>query len=319
MGENTVKALGAVARRDVLMFEPEQLRIVKDPKSALFDNRSDDVPDSFVLDIKLKGIKENVIIRRAGLDKKRRPILEVVDGRKRVRAALAVNRMLKKAGSDRRILVPCTLDRGSDLDLMAIMIGANAHRVDTTPMEKARQLQKFLAFGGTEAEAEIHFGVSRTALREWLRLLELGPAAQAAIGAGTIKASAAKTLIDLPHEEQAKTVATMIEKGATTGRKAKETIERAKEGHYEGPATTSRVRSRQALERARDAAAAATHPDAPTVTRLLRYILGEDGALGELPNAIAAWFAPDAPKGPARNAVAKGSKKAAPRALAAAE
>jgi ParB family chromosome partitioning protein len=212
MSTNSGKALGAIGRDDLLYFDPGQLLIVDDPKHPLFDERCKlPLDEAMVLDIMAVGVLEPVIVRGStGPDGAR--VVEVVDGRQRVRNAREANKRLRKRGKE-LVRVPAIRKRGEDADLLAIMISTNEHRRDDGVMVKAKKAARFLALGRSEEQAAVVFGVSRQTIKNWMALLECAPAVQAAVEHEQIAATYALGMTKLPRDEQIAKLKTLL-KGA---------------------------------------------------------------------------------------------------------
>ena len=107
MGSDSKKLYGAEGRGELLLFDPNTLTIVSDKKHPLYDERATmPVDERLVESIMKSGVLEPVIVRRNGEDEKGRPIVEVVDGRQRVRAAIIANHRIGEQGGERRRSVP---------------------------------------------------------------------------------------------------------------------------------------------------------------------------------------------------------------------
>lgn len=231
MGSDAKKAFNAVGRDELLWFEPESLTIVEnDPKHPLYDpDRLTPPEERLILNIMARGIRVPVIVRLNGKTTDDKPIVEVVDGRQRVRAALEANKRLKKEGGE-PLRVPGVRTRGEDSDMMAVMILTNELRKDDTPLAKARKLQRFLALGRTEEEAAVTFGVTTKAIKDWLLLLDCSTEVQKAVEQGVVPSYVARELSSLPREEQGTALGKMIEAGEIKGKKGREAAVRAAKG-----------------------------------------------------------------------------------------
>lgn len=230
------------SRKDAYMVPPEDLVIVTEITHRLYDERIHLPLDKhMVANVKEFGVKEPVIACKE--DGK----LLLCDGRQRTRWALAANEELKKEGQV-TLLIPVIMEAGDEDEQVATMILANEVRRDDDQLTKAKKAQRLIARGRTEAEAAVIFGVSRAALRNWLKLLGTAPEVQAALEKGEIKQTAANALAELPKEEQAAALA--------EARKAKEApSEPTKEG--EEPKKGGKGKKKGVTISARDAVKAA--------------------------------------------------------------
>lgn len=179
------------------------------------------VPESMILNVKKFGILMPVKVRKDG------DYYIAVDGRGRILAAREANKRLAEEGNP-LIKVPATLERGNDDHVLGVMISANEHRQDDTPMGRARKLQKLLARGYSEEEAAVTFGVELQTIKTWIPLLDLDDSVQKAIDDGKISAFAATPLAVLPRKEQKAQLAELVQKVEAGERvTARETRERA--------------------------------------------------------------------------------------------
>lgn len=177
------------------------------PEHPLYDERIKlPLSEEMVLDIMARGVMEPVLVRKA------ENTVQVVDGRRRVLHAREANKRLKD-----KIQVPFLLRKGEkDHESIGVGISANEHRIEDPPMLKARKLEKFIAAGGSEEDAVIHFAVTKAAIGQWKKMLLLAPKVQKYIDQRKISASAAVKFADMPHDEQVEAVEKLIEQGSTT-------------------------------------------------------------------------------------------------------
>jgi len=177
-------------RGTLFLLDPVALVLIDDSSDPLYDVRVKLGPsEGLIRDIATRGIIEPVIITKRG-DK---PV--VVDGRQRVAAAREANKRLVEAGKE-PIKVPCVVRRGEDAALFGVLIAANEHRLNDTPLERAKKAQRLIDMGRSIDEAAIAFGVSGGAVRKWLKLLDLPADARKAIESGVISADTALQLKD---------------------------------------------------------------------------------------------------------------------------
>jgi ParB family chromosome partitioning protein len=193
---------GADGKDDSFKFSPEKLVVVTDKKHCLYDERVHlPLNESLVKSIMVRGVIVPVVIRLNGKREDGTPIVEVVDGRQRVRAAVEANKRLAAEGKE-TVLVSTTRRRGEAADLAGVMISTNELREGDDLLTKARKLQRYLAMGRDEEDAAIAFGCSVQTIKNMLKLLELHPDVQKAIEKDELPASIAKELSTLPQEEQ---------------------------------------------------------------------------------------------------------------------
>jgi hypothetical protein len=113
-------------------------------------------------------------------------------------------------------MVPTVVRRGTDGDMMGVMISENEIRRGDPPLVKARKVQKLLDYGFTEEQIANRFGVSIRSVQNWVTLLDCDNKVIKAVEANKISASAAIKLAALPREQQRETLVDMIASGGTT-------------------------------------------------------------------------------------------------------
>lgn len=198
------KTWGATGRSDVLLFDPEDLVIVKDETNSLYDERIHlPLDENHISNVMALGILEPILVRKNGENKDGDPVVEVVDGRQRVRWAIEANKRLKKDGKE-LLRVPAIARKGDEADLYGIMITTNEVRRQDDAMTRARKVKKYLELGRNEEDAAIRFGRSIATIKNLLALLDAGPAVQKAVSEGRISIQVAKRLAAMPKDEQEK-------------------------------------------------------------------------------------------------------------------
>jgi ParB family chromosome partitioning protein len=267
-------AHGALGKRYVLLFDPDDLVLVDDEGSPLFDERVLGAPDEkLVLNVMHVGVHTPITVRKNTETGK----TEVVAGRRRVLACREANRRLRKRGLE-PLRIMAVVKRADDAAHMAVMISENEHREADTPLNRARKLAKFLSLGRSEDEAAILYGLSKATVKNLLELLDAPKAVQRAVESGTITAGDAHKLAKLAPEEQRERAALLAAeaparqngKRRTNGARATEIVtgKRAAPGKKEIREMLAQVRSSERMpENKRMGAVAA-----------LEWVLGEEGS-----------------------------------------
>lgn len=226
MGNELQKSLGAKAQKIMPMFDPEDLVLVTDESHPLYDERVKWAPsEALIKNIMVYGVIEPVIVRKNGV-RDGIPVVEVIDGRQRVKAAIEANKRLAKEGAV-LIRVPTITRGGDDLSLMGVMVSANEIRRGDELIIKARKAQRLLDNGATEEDVAISFGCTTASVKNYISLLDCCKEVISAVSSGEISADAARKLSKLPREEQKKTFDKMRDNGATKGRKADKVVQEA--------------------------------------------------------------------------------------------
>lgn len=141
--------------------------------------------DDLIASIAERGIVTPVLLRRTG-DR-----FEVVDGGRRLHAAHAAG----------LTTVPAIVRETTDNDALVDGLLANLHRADLNPIELAHAYERILAARGLKSKAELGrlLGISREAVSNTIRLLDLPAEDQARIAAGELTAEGGRKLLAAPR------------------------------------------------------------------------------------------------------------------------
>jgi ParB family chromosome partitioning protein len=225
-------SLNAKGKRDAYMFDPEDLVIVTDEKSPLYDDRVElPLDEALVLNIMFApdGTPQGVLEPINAMRNTETGKVEVIDGRQRVRAAREANKRLKKAGFE-PVWVPAMLKRTNGQGAMGMLISSNEHRQDDSPLGKAKKAQRYLDLGRTEADIAVLFGISAASVKNMLALLDAPAAVRNAVEAGKISTSDGYKLSKLEPSEAKERVAELLENAPRTpGKKRSKNAKKARE------------------------------------------------------------------------------------------
>lgn len=277
-----LESWGADGRDDAFKFDPTKLVVVEDKDHPLFDERVNlPLDEALVRNIMVNGVVSPVVVRLNGKRKDGSAIVEVVDGRQRVRAAVEANKRLAAEGKQ-TILVPTVRRRGEAADLFGVMVSTNELRKNDSALIKARKLQRYLAMGRSEEEAAVAFGVTKATIDNMLKLLELDPKVQKVVERENIPLNVAKELSALPQEEQPAALDKLIESGNIRGARGIEAARRVKNGHT---AESSKVRmmSKVALAEWKKRLSKLDGTQADIALAVVSRILGSERALANFP------------------------------------
>lgn len=201
MGQSSQEAYRSVGRGNVLFFRRAQLTLVTDKAHPLYDARVELPVDRALVDsIKAYGVVQPIVVRKNGETRAGVPIVEVVEGRQRVKAAEVASSELVAEGKE-EVLVPAVPRRGDDADLFGVMATSFIRRGEG-PVEQAKRIVRFMAMGKTEAEAAIAFGISKTSVRLRLAVIEACAEIRNAVAAEKISVDDAAKLARLPRADQ---------------------------------------------------------------------------------------------------------------------
>ena len=265
--KNSKDVYGAKGKTNVLMFDPEDLLLVTDPKSPIFDERVNlPVSESLVRNIMHHGVLETIIVHKNPETGK----TEVVAGRQRVKATREANVRLKAQGCE-TICIPATVRRGDDGSLAGVMVSENEIREDDTPLGRAKKMERLLALGKSEDDLAVLFGCTKTTVKNTLALLECCADVRKAVEKGEINVTAAYDLSKLDAEAQRTTLDKMLTAGASaTGKRNRSQKMREASGKSAAPSKAQIRTYRDEIN------AFCTDPDfRATALKMLDYVLGK--------------------------------------------
>jgi ParB family chromosome partitioning protein len=188
---------------------PESLVVITDRKNAQFrESALEPFREELVGSIIRFGIAQALIVRRDG-DR-----LEVIDGRKRVAAAMEANRRLRALGQPE---VKCivTLRSGTDHEVLMSSVTVNANRYQDSVLELAVLCRRIIDLGGTLTDCATACGRSIDTIENWMKLDDLHPEVRAMVRAGTLKYTVAMRLARLPRARQLGKLKLILRAGAT--------------------------------------------------------------------------------------------------------
>src|SRR5208337_4561809 len=139
-------SLNSKGKVDVTMFDPDNVVLVDDKTSAIYDERvENDFKESLVLNMMFApdGVPQGVLQPLTGRRNTETGKVEIVVGRQRTKAAREANRRLKKQGIE-PIRLPVWIRRANDQKSMAMLISENEHRTDDSPMNRAKKAQRYI-------------------------------------------------------------------------------------------------------------------------------------------------------------------------------
>lgn len=175
----------------VIEIEPN-----KNQPRRTFNNESiDELAES----IKRYGVIQPIIVT------KKDSYYEIVAGERRWRAS-------KKAGLDE---IPCIIREDTERKNKEIALIENIQREDLNPIEKARSFRQLMdEYGMTQMELSQTIGISRSALANTVRLLNLDPRVMELVMQGQLTEGHARSLLCFEDpDKQYKAALEIIEKG----------------------------------------------------------------------------------------------------------
>lgn len=254
--------------------EPDKLTLVLDPsRTDLYDPRVERAPDEdLAKDLKTNGQANPLRVRKNG------PRLEVMDGRRRTKAAIWANENLP--GTPIKLKVE--FFKGSDREAFSLMVRSNTHRSDDTPMERARKVNVALNSHGYSREETCHlFHCSPGTLDNALSLLDLSAPVQRMVDHGTLAETVARELTKLPREFQLAKAHEMIAAGTHKGSAGVQAARAAAKGQKIPKKQGKKVLGRPYLERFLTQVEAG-RPSSEAAA-IVRFVLGNKKALDSFP------------------------------------
>ena len=144
---------------------------------------------------------------------------QLIAGERRVRAA-------RLAGLER---IPALVRQLADRDQLEVALVENVQRSDLDPIDEALAYRQLIdEFGLTQERVADRVGKARATVANTLRLLDLHPAVQAAIGDGRITEGHGRALGGLPADGQAQVLGTVVGQGLSV-RQTEELVRRLRE------------------------------------------------------------------------------------------
>lgn len=227
-------ALNAKGKTDVYYFDPNDVVLVDDQGSALYDERvKNSFKESLVVNMMYQpepdGPPQGVLKVTLGRRNPETGKVEIIDGKQRTLACREACRRLKKMGAE-LIRLPVLLKRSNDVRSMAMLISANEHATEDSPSNKARKAQRYIDLGRDEKEVAVLLGVSQSTVKNMLRLLDAPAAVRNAADVGKITASDAYRLSREDPDEAKKLLDKLLEQAPRTpGKKRSPNAKKARE------------------------------------------------------------------------------------------
>ncbi|MFL5689972.1 MAG: ParB/RepB/Spo0J family partition protein [Chloroflexota bacterium] len=167
---------------------------------------------------------------------------QLIAGERRVRAA-------RLAGLDH---IPALIRQLADRDQLEVALVENVQRADLDPIDEALAYRRLIdEFGLTQDNVADRVGKARSTVANTLRLLDLHPDVQAAIGDGRLTEGHGRALGGLGVEGQGHVLGTVLEQGLSV-RQTEELVRRLRESRAAATETPAPRRLDPDLERVED-------------------------------------------------------------------
>lgn len=225
-------ALGAKGKSDVWNMDPNDVVLVQDKESALYDERVDnDFKESLVLNMLYAPDDTPQGVLKAVLGRRNRETgkVEIIDGRQRTKACREANKRLKKQGAE-PLRLPVMLKNANDVRSMAMLISSNEHSTEDSPINRAKKAQRYIDLGRDPSEVATILGCSVASVKNLLSLIEAPAAVRSAVESGKISTTDAYRLSKLEPADARKKVAELLEHAPRTpGKKRSKNAAKARE------------------------------------------------------------------------------------------
>ncbi len=147
---------------------------------------NDDELSSLAESIKLQGILQPIVLR------KHESRYQLIAGERRLRASILADKET----------IPAFIRDATDKQMMALALIENIQRQDLNPMEKAEAFSRFCTeFDMTQEELGKQVGISRSAVANFQRLMELPLSVKAMVRTGRLSMGHGRALLGLTGEE----------------------------------------------------------------------------------------------------------------------
>ena len=198
------KGLGALIPTEASAGPATEAGLREVPVNAIHANRNqprtvfeEDALNSLVESIRSLGVLQPILLRPSEQEGQ----FELIAGERRWRAA-------RRAGLQ---TIPAVIRDVEDIASLEQAVVENLHRQDLNPLEEAAAYQQLIEdFGLTQEQAAQRVGKSRSAVANLLRLFQLPPAVQRAVGEGSLSAGHAKVLLSTPDRAYQEALAKRI-------------------------------------------------------------------------------------------------------------
>ena len=154
------------------------------PRQVIDEEALQELADS----IRAQGVMQPIVLRSVGENR-----YEIIAGERRWRAT-------QVAGLEK---IPAIVREVNDETAVAMSLIENIQREDLNPMEEALALQRFIEdFDLTHQQVAEAVGKSRTAVTNFLRLINLSPDVAQMLAQGEIEMGHARALLSLSFDQQ---------------------------------------------------------------------------------------------------------------------
>jgi ParB family transcriptional regulator, chromosome partitioning protein len=192
------QAIEGATRSNIFYVDPGQLTLVTDKLHPLYDPRvNNPVNPLFVESMAANGWVGGVVMVRKNGD-----LIEVEDGRQRVKTAIEANKL-----RDQPFKIPVQAVRDDDNEAFRSMVLMNGFRTEDVPSVVAEKIHRFIQLGNSEKNAAVVFGLSLGSIKNYLKLRDASSNVRKAVDGERVSLNDALKLTELTREEQDKALA----------------------------------------------------------------------------------------------------------------
>ncbi len=188
LGADTKRPAGDPQPRPKTSLDEVPIEWIRPGKYQPRQTMDDEPLQELAASIKAQGVMQPIVLRSVGENR-----YEIIAGERRWRAT-------QLAGLDK---IPAVIKEVNDEAAVAMSLIENIQREDLNPMEEALALQRLIEeFDLTHQEVADAVGKSRTAVTNFLRLINLSPEVAQMLAHGDIEMGHARALLSLTFEQQ---------------------------------------------------------------------------------------------------------------------
>ncbi len=207
----------AVRRGETFVLDPDDLTIITDPSDPFYDPRSELPLDSPEMQWLIESIAEAgrnyspISVRKNGKHPDGKNVIEVIDGRQRLKAVREINRRYAEVGKEPLLIEAKYMVAAEEKDFIGKMVTMNEARLKTPPSMLSMQIDRYIESGGTYREAERKFFMPEAKLRQFQSIARLCDDVKKAIDECSVSMSAAQKFVDMSVQQQRVTLKQMVD------------------------------------------------------------------------------------------------------------
>lgn len=272
-------------RQDMFWVREEQLTIITDKANPFYEPRAELPLDSpymvwLIESIVQEGrILDPLLVRKNGKDEDGIEVIEVVDGRQRLKALREVNRKFAEIGRNPLFVPVQHMSVTEEKDFFRIMATKNECKIKTPHSMLAMQIDRMIESGGTYKEAERAFFMPEHKLREYVKIARLCADVHKAVDEEKVPVSvAAAKFDDMSVQAQRTALKGLIDSGEKITAKRVDEYKRMRSGGDGGIPAPRQVKRTRTRAKIAECLAATDRDDeyGRGFKYALKWVLGEE-------------------------------------------